>query len=45
VAGHLEWDLEQYAVEHPDFPRGSAGDQFYDEWDFAAYRALGYSLT
>jgi hypothetical protein len=45
LAGHLEWDLEQYAVEHGDFPRRTTGDQFYDEWDFEAYRALGYSLT
>ena len=44
LAGHLEWDLEQYAVEHADFPRRTTGDQFYDEWDFEAYRALGYSL-
>ncbi|MEV5960154.1 hypothetical protein AB0L70_00235 [Kribbella sp. NPDC051952] len=45
LAGHLEWDLEQYAVEHADFPRRTTGDQFYDEWDFEAYRALGYELT
>ena len=45
LAGHLEWDLEQYAVEHSDFPRRTTGDQFYDEWDFEAYRALGYSLA
>jgi hypothetical protein len=45
LAGHLEWDLEQYAVEHADFPRRSTGDQFYDEWDFEAYRSLGYAVT
>ncbi len=45
LAGHLGWDLEQYAVEHSDFPRRTTGDQFYDEWDFEAYRALGYALT
>ncbi|TCO41502.1 hypothetical protein EV646_11543 [Kribbella antiqua] len=45
LAGHLGWDIEQYAVQHPDFPRRTTGDQFYDEWDFEAYRALGYSLA
>jgi hypothetical protein len=45
LAGQLEWDLEQYAVEHSDFPRRTTGDQFYDEWDFEAYRALGFALT
>jgi len=45
LAGHLDWDIEQYAVEHPDFPRRTTGDQFYDEWDFEAYRALGYELA
>ncbi|MER7250842.1 hypothetical protein [Kribbella sp. NPDC000426] len=45
LAGHLEWDLEQYAVEHDDFPRRTTGDQSYDEWDFEAYRSLGYSIA
>jgi hypothetical protein len=45
LAGHLGWDIEQYAVGHPDFPRRTTGDQFYDEWDFEAYRSLGYSLA
>ncbi|TCC40961.1 hypothetical protein [Kribbella speibonae] len=45
LAGHLDWDLEQYAVEHADFPRRTTGDQFYDEWDFEAYRSLGHTLT
>lgn len=42
---HLDWDIEQYAAGHPDFPRRTTGDQFYDEWDFEAYRALGFSLA
>ncbi|MFG1623796.1 hypothetical protein [Kribbella sp. NPDC049227] len=45
LAGALDWDVEQYAVEHADFPRRTTNDQFYDEWDFEAYRALGYALT
>lgn len=45
LAGRLGWDLEQYAASHSDFPRRSTGDQFYDEWDFEAYRDLGYVLA
>jgi hypothetical protein len=45
LAGHLGWSLEQYATSHADFPRRSTGDQFYDEWDFEAYRDLGYVLA
>lgn len=45
LAGHLGWSLEQYAASHADFPRRSTGDQFYDEWDFEAYRDLGYVLA
>jgi hypothetical protein len=28
LPGHLGWDLEQYAVEHSDFPRRTTGDQW-----------------
>ena len=45
LSGHLGWDIEQYAAGHIDFPRRSTGDQFYDEWDFEAYRDLGYVLA
>jgi hypothetical protein len=45
LAGHLGWDIEQYAAANPDFPRRSTGDQFYGEWDFEAYRALGFVLA
>jgi len=41
----LTWDVEHYARENPDFPRRSTGDQFYDEWDFEAYRELGHTLA
>lgn len=37
----LDWDVEAYALEHPDFPRTSTADQLYGEFDFEAYRALG----
>jgi hypothetical protein len=45
LAGPLGWDIEQYAATHGDFPRRSTSDQFYDEWDFEAYRDLGYVLA
>ncbi len=45
LAGGLCWDLETYALEHPDFPRHTTGDQLYGEFDFEAYRALGQTLT
>ncbi|GAA0578475.1 hypothetical protein HPO96_14110 [Kribbella sandramycini] len=45
LAGQLGWDLEQYALGHSDFPRRTTSDQFYDEWDFEAYRELGYTLA
>jgi hypothetical protein len=41
----LTWDVEHYAHDNPEFPRRSTGDQFYDEWDFEAYRELGHTLA
>ncbi|MDE9367257.1 hypothetical protein PZ938_16680 [Luteipulveratus sp. YIM 133132] len=41
----LSTDLEHYALDNPDFPRRSTGDQSYDEWDFEAYRQLGRTLA
>jgi hypothetical protein len=45
LAGQLSWDLESYAAAHLDFPRRTTGDQLYGEFDFEAYRALGYATT
>lgn len=39
----LPLDLETYHLQHPDFPRTSTGDQLYGEYDFEAYRCLGYA--
>lgn len=41
----LPVDLESYVHARPDFPRTSTGDQLYGEFDFEAYRVLGYMLT
>jgi hypothetical protein len=34
--------IREYRKEHPTFPHESTGDQFFDEAQFEAYRALGY---
>jgi len=34
--------IREYRKEHPDFPHESTADQFFDEAQFEAYRALGY---
>ncbi len=35
-------DTKVYAGRHPEFPRTGTGDQFYGEFDFEAYRQLGW---
>jgi hypothetical protein len=45
LTGNFSWDVENYSTTHPDFPYTSTGDQLYGEWDFEAYRALGYELA
>jgi hypothetical protein len=36
--------LRKYKAEKPDFPHESTADQFFDERQFEAYRALGESI-
>jgi hypothetical protein len=38
-------DVLQYASRHSDFPRQSTFDQFFDEAQFEAYRALGHHIA
>jgi hypothetical protein len=38
--GHNSY-IETYKKRHPDFPHESTADQFFDEEQFEAYRALG----
>ena len=38
-------DTRVYAGRHPEFPRTGTGDQFYGEFDFEAYRRLGWTAT
>jgi len=41
-----EWpDMMAYHAKNPDFPQQSTGDQFFDEEQFEAYRALGYLIA
>jgi len=41
VTGDEPSDVQQYANNHPEFPRQSTADQFFDEEQFESYRALG----
>lgn len=34
-------DVWRYAEKHPAFPHESTADQWFDEWQFESYRALG----
>ena len=38
-------DLEYYRRQNPVFPYHSTLDQFFDEAQFEAYRALGYHIA
>ena len=41
-----EWpDMMTYHAQNPGFPQQSTGDQFFDEEQFEAYRALGYLIA
>ena len=42
LTGDEPADLLQYASRHSDFPRQSTLNQFFDEAQFEAYRALGH---
>lgn len=41
----LPWDIETYFFENKQFPRTTAGNQLYSEFDFEAYRQLGSNAT
>jgi len=41
VTQDLPWDAKSYALQHPEFPLLSTGQQLYGEYDFEAYRILG----
>ena len=37
--------MAHYKARHPDFPHETTADQFFDEVQFEAYRALGYVIA
>jgi len=41
----MPWDVSAYQLTHPGFPATSTSLEMYDEFDFEAYRQLGYELT
>lgn len=41
--GHAPY-IKDYLARHPDFPHQSTADQFFDEAQFEAYRALGCEI-
>jgi hypothetical protein len=41
LTGDEPSDVRHYAARHPDFPHETTADQFFDEAQFEAYRALG----
>lgn len=42
VSGNLPASIENYLKRHESFPHQSTTDQFFDDAQFEAYRALGY---
>lgn len=45
VDGHEPAAVTSYAATHADFPHETTGDQFFDDDQFEAYRALGYHIA
>ena len=41
----LQEDIYGYQRKHKDFPDETTGDQFFDEFQFEAYRELGYQIA
>ncbi|HET7474829.1 MAG TPA: hypothetical protein VFJ97_02255 [Dermatophilaceae bacterium] len=45
LAGELPWDVQAYRLRHPGFPSWANELEVYDEFDFEAYRQLGWNLV
>jgi hypothetical protein len=41
----LPWELTSYQLTHPGFPATQGSFEMYDEFEFEAFRLLGYELT
>lgn len=44
LTGEEDVHVQQYRCKNPDFPHQTTMDQFFDEAQFEAYRALGYHI-
>jgi hypothetical protein len=45
IAGDENEYITEYRSRHPDFPHETTADQFFDEAQFEAYRALGHHIV
>jgi hypothetical protein len=45
VLAHLSADIYGYQRQNPSFPNQSTLDQFFDEFQFEAYRELGFQIS
>ena len=45
LPAHHPWDLHSYRQRNPDFPAETFKFEEFDEFDFEAYRKLGYGLV
>ena len=45
VTGEEVEYIREYLSQHPEFPHESTADQFFDEAQFEAYRALGFHVV
>ena len=45
LSGDEPADIISYKAENPDFPHQTTADQFFDERQFEAYRALGHAIA
>jgi hypothetical protein len=45
LTGDEEEYIKEYRASHPTFPHQTTADQFFDEAQFEAYRALGFHIV
>ncbi|MHA3771706.1 GMC oxidoreductase [Verrucomicrobiota bacterium sgz303538] len=45
LTGNESADIENYQINHPEFPHESTADQFFDEEQWESYRALGQHMA
>ncbi len=45
ITGTEDIHIQEYAAHEPSFPQQTTADQFFDEAQFEAYRALGFHMA